>query len=234
MSRPRRPQHRSAPTGANEAALARHQTPLLGRRSGAAARHGARRAQPRAPRRREVLEVLHEKPFVGALGCVTGNQAMQQVQAGLEAIYLLRLAGCRRRQYRRAKCIPDQSLYPVDSVPKMVERINNALLRADQIHHARWRRQHRLARADRRGCGGRLRRRAQRVRADEGDDPGRRGRRALRGPALLREEVRAHGRQGAGSHRRGHQQAGGGAARRGRCGVPTCSSRARMRRRPIC
>ena len=78
---------------------------------------------------------LHREPFVNALGALTGNQAMQQVKAGLKAIYLsgwqvaadANLAG---------QMYPDQSLYPADSVPAVVRRINNALLRADQLHHA--------------------------------------------------------------------------------------------------
>mgnify|MGYP002760929030 FL=1 len=73
--------------------------------------------------------------YVNALGALTGNQAMQQVKAGLKAIYLsgwqvaadANLAGT---------MYPDQSLYPADSVPSVVERINNALMRADEIHHA--------------------------------------------------------------------------------------------------
>ncbi|SBV37751.1 isocitrate lyase [uncultured Stenotrophomonas sp.] len=75
---------------------------------------------------------LHEKDFVNALGALTGNQAMQQVKAGLNAIYLsgwqvaadANLAG---------QMYPDQSLYPANSVPQVVRRINNALSRCDQI-----------------------------------------------------------------------------------------------------
>jgi len=78
---------------------------------------------------------LHNEDFVNALGALTGNQAMQQVKAGLKAIYLsgwqvaadANLAG---------QMYPDQSLYPADSVPAVVRRINNALLRADQLSHA--------------------------------------------------------------------------------------------------
>ena len=78
---------------------------------------------------------LHREPFVNALGALTGNQAMQQVKAGLKAIYLsgwqvaadANIAG---------EMYPDQSLYPANSVPQVVKRINNALLRADQIAHA--------------------------------------------------------------------------------------------------
>jgi isocitrate lyase len=78
---------------------------------------------------------LHKQDFVNALGALTGNQAMQQVKAGLQAIYLsgwqvaadANLAG---------EMYPDQSLYPANSVPQVVKRINNTLLRADQLHHA--------------------------------------------------------------------------------------------------
>ncbi|RZA19601.1 MAG: isocitrate lyase [Lysobacteraceae bacterium] len=78
---------------------------------------------------------LHGSDFVNALGALTGNQAMQQVKAGLKAIYLsgwqvaadANVAG---------EMYPDQSLYPVNSVPQVVKRINNTLLRADQLHHA--------------------------------------------------------------------------------------------------
>ncbi len=78
---------------------------------------------------------LHKEDFVNALGALTGNQAMQQVKAGLQAIYLsgwqvaadANVAG---------EMYPDQSLYPANSVPLVVKRINNTLLRADQLHHA--------------------------------------------------------------------------------------------------
>jgi isocitrate lyase len=89
------------------------------------ARRGARR----------LWELLHEQDCVRALGALTGGQAVQQVRAGLQAIYLsgwqvaadANLAG---------QTYPDQSLYPVNSVPAVVRRINNALLRADQISFA--------------------------------------------------------------------------------------------------
>jgi isocitrate lyase len=75
---------------------------------------------------------LHNEPFVNSLGALTGMQALQQAKAGLKAIYLsgwqvaadANLAG---------EMYPDQSLYPADSVPKVVERINNTFRRADQI-----------------------------------------------------------------------------------------------------
>ena len=78
---------------------------------------------------------LHELPFVNALGALTGNQAMQQVRAGLKAIYLSgwQVAGDANLA---GEMYPDQSLYPADSVPSVVRRINNTLLRADQICHA--------------------------------------------------------------------------------------------------
>jgi isocitrate lyase len=78
---------------------------------------------------------LQEKPFVNALGALTGNQAMQQVRAGLDAIYLSgwQVAGDANLA---GQMYPDQSLYPADSVPAIVKRINNTLLRADQIQCA--------------------------------------------------------------------------------------------------
>src|ERR1700732_3423629 len=78
--------------------------------------------------------LLHSEPVVAGLGCMTGNQAIQTVQAGLKAIYCSgwQVAGDANSA---GEVYPDQSLYPVDSRPKMVERINNALLRTDQIHH---------------------------------------------------------------------------------------------------
>ncbi len=80
----------------------------------------------------KLWDKIQNQPFVMALGALTGNQAVQQVQAGLDAIYLsgwqvaadANLAG---------QMYPDQSLYPADSVPAVVKRINNALIRADQI-----------------------------------------------------------------------------------------------------
>jgi isocitrate lyase len=79
--------------------------------------------------------LLNEKPFVNALGALTGNQAMQQVKAGLDAIYLSgwQVAGDANLA---GEMYPDQSLYPADSVPAVVRRINNTLRRADEIHHA--------------------------------------------------------------------------------------------------
>src|SRR3954465_8019953 len=83
----------------------------------------------------KLWDLLHDRPYVAALGASTGNQAVQQVRAGLEAIYLSGWqvaadANLARQMY------PDQGLYPVNSVPEIVRAINNALMRADQIDHA--------------------------------------------------------------------------------------------------
>ncbi len=77
-------------------------------------------------------QLLAEEPFVNALGALTGNQAMQQVRAGLKAIYVSgwQVAGDANLA---GQMYPDQSLYPANSVPELVRRINNALQRADQI-----------------------------------------------------------------------------------------------------
>ncbi|MBK1733943.1 isocitrate lyase [Halorhodospira abdelmalekii] len=78
---------------------------------------------------------MHEMPYVNALGALTGNQALQQVKAGLNAIYLSGWQVAADANLG-STMYPDQSLYPANSVPAVVERINNALLRADEINHA--------------------------------------------------------------------------------------------------
>lgn len=78
---------------------------------------------------------LHTENYVNALGALTGNMAMQQVKAGLKAIYLSGWQVAADANTAGAM-YPDQSLYPVDSVPNVVRRINNALKRADELHHA--------------------------------------------------------------------------------------------------
>ena len=83
----------------------------------------------------KLWRLINEENYVNALGALTGNQAVQQVKAGLKAIYLsgwqvaadANMAG---------QMYPDQSLYPVNSVPNVVKRINQALQRADQIHYS--------------------------------------------------------------------------------------------------
>jgi isocitrate lyase len=83
----------------------------------------------------KLWKLLTEQPFVNCLGAMTGNQAMQQVKAGLKAIYLSgwQVAADANDAF---EMYPDQSLYPVNSVPSVVRKINNAFIRADQIHHA--------------------------------------------------------------------------------------------------
>jgi len=77
-------------------------------------------------------QLLHQMDFVHSLGALTGNQAVQQVRAGLPAIYLSGWQVAADANLA-AETYPDQSLYPANSVPQVVRRINNALLRADQI-----------------------------------------------------------------------------------------------------
>ena len=83
----------------------------------------------------KLWRLLTTTPYVNTLGALTGNQAMQQVKAGLRAIYL---SGWQVAADGNDSCqmYPDQSLYSVSSVPSVVRRINNALIRADQLHHA--------------------------------------------------------------------------------------------------
>ena len=76
--------------------------------------------------------LLHERPFVRTLGALTGNQALQQVKAGLEAIYLSGWQVAADAN-NAGQMYPDQSLYPASSVPEVVRRINNTLRRADEI-----------------------------------------------------------------------------------------------------
>ena len=80
-------------------------------------------------------ELLQTESYVKALGAVTGNQAVQQVQAGLKAIYVSGWQVAADAN-NAGQMYPDQSLYPADSVPNLCRRINNALQRADQVHHA--------------------------------------------------------------------------------------------------
>jgi isocitrate lyase len=80
-------------------------------------------------------ELLRTEPYVNALGAVTGNQAVQQVQAGLRAIYVSGWQVAADAN-NAGQMYPDQSLYPADSVPNLCRRINSALQRADQVHHS--------------------------------------------------------------------------------------------------
>ena len=80
----------------------------------------------------KLWDLITTEPFVNSLGALTGNQAMQQVKAGLKAIYLSgwQVAGDANLA---GEMYPDQSLYPINSVPQVVKKINNALTRCDQI-----------------------------------------------------------------------------------------------------
>jgi isocitrate lyase len=80
-------------------------------------------------------DLLHTEPYIHALGAMTGNQAVQQVLAGVKAIYASGWQVAADAN-NAGQTYPDQSLYPADSVPTLVKRINNALLRADQIQEA--------------------------------------------------------------------------------------------------
>ncbi len=80
-------------------------------------------------------ELLQTDPYVNALGAMSGNQAVQQVQAGLKAIYVSGWQVAADAN-NAGTMYPDQSLYPADSVPNLCRRINNALQRADQVHYA--------------------------------------------------------------------------------------------------
>src|SRR5499426_2997887 len=83
----------------------------------------------------KLWRLMHERPYGNSLGALTGNQAMQQVKAGVPAIYLSGWQVAADANDSLAM-YPDQSLYAVTSVPSVVRRINAALQRADQVHHA--------------------------------------------------------------------------------------------------
>lgn len=90
------------------------------------ARHGSEK----------LWDLVNNEPFINCLGALTGGQAMQQVKAGIKAIYLSGWqVAADNNSYM--SMYPDQSLYPVDSVPAVVERINNSFTRADEIQHAK-------------------------------------------------------------------------------------------------
>ena len=177
----------------------------------------------------KLWNLVNTEPFVNTLGALTGNQAMQQVKAGLKAIYLSgwQVAGDANIA---GEMYPDQSLYPVElgADGRQAHQQHLHARRPDPVVRRQGR--HRLLRADRRRCRSRLRRRAQRVRADEVDDRGRRRRRPLRGPARLGEEVRPHGRQGAGADARSRRQAHRRAPGRRRDGHADARDRPHRRR----
>jgi isocitrate lyase len=84
---------------------------------------------------RRLWKLLRDEPFVNALGALTGNQAVQMVRGGLKAIYLSGWQVAADAN-TAGEMYPDQSLYPVDSVPNVVKKVNQALMRADQIDHS--------------------------------------------------------------------------------------------------
>ena len=143
-------------------------------------------------------DLLHAEPYVPALGALTGNQAVQMAQAGLKAIYLSGWQVAADNNLA-ASMYPDQSLYPSNSVPTVVRRINNALQRADQIQLLEgtgsfdfWAPIVADAEA---GFGGPLNAYELMLQLIEDGAAGVH----LRGSACLREEMRPHGRQSAGA-----------------------------------
>ena len=84
----------------------------------------------------KLWRLLQSEDYIPCLGALTGGQAIQQIKAGLKAIYLSGWQVAADNNNYKAM-YPDQSLYPVDSVPAVVERINNAFIRADEIQHAK-------------------------------------------------------------------------------------------------
>lgn len=108
-----------------------------------------------------------EKGYVNSLGALTGGQALQQAKAGIEAIYLSGWQVAADAN-TASSMYPDQSLYPANSVPAVVDRINNTFRRADQIQWSAGIEPersalYRLLPADRGGCGGRFWRRPERL-----------------------------------------------------------------------
>jgi hypothetical protein len=183
---------------------------------------------------RRLWDLLQKEDYVNALGALTGNQAMQQVRAGLKAIYLsgwqvaadANLAG---------RCTPTRAcIRPTACRAGEAYQPGAAARRPDRERRGQGV-QALLARADHGRRRGRLRRPAQRVRADEGHDRGRRLGRPLRGPARQREEVRPHGRQGARARRASSSARWSRLASRPTCcGVPASSWPARTRTAPSC
>ena len=189
----------------------RYQAQLHGRGRDPAARlhHGGAHARP--ARRQPAVGT----PAIRGRRARAGRDHRQpggaEVKAGLQAIYLSGWQVAADGNLA-AQTYPDQSLYPVNSVPAdgAADQQRAAARGPDRLVGAfsgQLRAAHQLARADRRGRRGRLRRRAERVRADEGDDRGGRRGRALRGPALVGEEVRPPRREGAHPDRAAHQDA---------------------------
>ena len=83
---------------------------------------------------KKLWDLLNSENYINTLGSLSGNHAIQHAKAGLKAIYLSGWQVAADAN-TAGEMYPDQSLYPYDSAPKLVESMNNALIRADQIHH---------------------------------------------------------------------------------------------------
>ena len=158
----------------------------------------------------KLWRLMHEEEFVSALSAVTGNQAVQQVQAGLKAIYISGWQVAADANLAQ-QTYPDQSLYPADSVPALVRRVNYALMLAHQNDHAAGKTGTEwfvpLVSDAEAGFGGNLNAfELMKALIEAG------GRRALRGPALFGQEMRAHGRQSAGAYGACHRETDRGLA----------------------
>ena len=178
---------------------------------------------------------LHTMDYVHALGAMTGGQAIQFAKGGAARPVPVGLAGGGRRQPRRAGLprpvpVPGRLRPVAGGSPQ--QRADAG--RPDRVERDRGQPESRLHAAHRGRCRGGLRRSAQRLRTDEGDDRVRCGRRSLRGPAQLGQEVRPHGREGAGADRAACLDAQGGQAGRRRHGGrdPPDRPHRRVERRP--
>ena len=159
--------------------------PTRRRTSSACAARCASSTRSRALGAERLWELLHTEPYVHALGALTGNQAVQQVQRRPEGDLPLAAGRSRPTPTSPGRCTPTRASTRPTACPTVVRRINHALHARRPDRARRGQARARLVRADRRRRRGRLRRPAERLRADEGDDRGRRRRRALRGPARL-------------------------------------------------
>ena len=177
----------------------------------------------------KLWKLVNEEPFVNSLGAMTRQPGDAAGQGRPEGDLPVRLAGRRRREHRRRDVSGPVAVSGQLGAERRQAHQQHVHARRPDPAHGR-QRHDRLLRADRRRRRGRLRRRAERVRADEGDDRGGRRRRPLRGPAGVGQEVRPHGRQGAGADARGRRQAGRGAARRRLHGRADDHPRAHRRR----
>lgn len=175
--------------------------------------------------------LLQKQPLVNALGALTGNQAVQQVRAGLKAIYL---SGWQVAADANdaGEMYPDRLLYPVSSVPNVVRRINNAFARADQIDHAEGKEEVEwfapiVADAEA-GFGGVLNAHELMKHMIEAGAAGVH----FEDQLAAAKEVRSHGRQGASVHPGGRAEAGSRALGRRLMRSAYCAFRARTLRLP--